>query len=154
MCGIVGYFGNKKINLNSASKSILHRGPDKNGKFKSSDWHIHFNRLSIIDISNKAMQPFKFDGVTIFFNGEIYNYIELKNKYFKSFKLKSNSDGEILPLLYRKKGINFLNYLNGMFSIIIIDEKEKKKYLIRDRFGQKPIYYCKKKKFIYIFFRD
>jgi asparagine synthase (glutamine-hydrolysing) len=141
MCGFVGYFGSSNIKLDEASKEILHRGPDMQGKYKGRDWKVNFNRLSIIDLKSSGMQPFKYMDVTVFFNGEIYNYIELKSKYKNEFRSHTNADGEILPFLYKKKGIGFLNELNGMFAIIVIDHKRNKKYIIRDRFGQKPIYY-------------
>ena len=95
MCGFVGYFGKANIKLNKASKIILHRGPDMQGKFQGSGWKLNFNRLSIIDLKSSAMQPFRDKGVTVFFNGEIYNYIELKAKYKNEFKFRTNSDGEI-----------------------------------------------------------
>ena len=92
---------------------------------------------------------FSYDGIDVFVNGEIYNYIELREKY-KEFNFKTLSDIEIVPFLYNKFGIQFLNYLNGMFSMVIIDNKNKK-YLIRDRFG-KPLYYFQKVKH-YIFLK-
>ena len=74
-------------------------------------------------------------------NGEIYNYIELKEDHKDEFACKSGSDAEIIPFLYHKYGLSFLNKLNGMFVIIIIDEIKQTNYLVRDRFGQKPLYY-------------
>ena len=74
------------------------------------------------------MQPFKSQGVTIYFNGEIYNYIELKQQYAKEFISKTRSDGEILTFLYKKYGIQFLHKINGMFSIVIFDENKRAFY--------------------------
>ena len=141
MCGFVGYFGGTKIDLEPASKEIIHRGPDDQKILYEKDWGVAFNRLSIIDTSHNGMQPFVYDQVTVFLNGEIYNYIELKKKYEKLYKCKTKSDVEIVPFLYRHKGIEFLNEINGMFSMVIIDEKFNKKYLIKDRYGKKPLFY-------------
>ena len=149
MCGFVGYFSNKKINLSPALKSIAYRGPDKKKIVYTKDWSVAFNRLSIIDTSTSAMQPFTYKNVTVFVNGEIYNYVELREKFKKYFTPKTKSDIEIIPYLYSKYGIKFLNMLNGMFSMVIIDNKNNKKILIRDRFGKKPLFYFLDKKDIY-----
>ena len=149
MCGFVGCFGKIDERLNVAGQLINHRGPDEQKYLEGNDWSLQFNRLSIIDLSKEAMQPFSFDGVDVYVNGEIYNYVELREKYKKEFHFKTSSDVEIIPFLYKKFGIKFLNYLNGMFSMVIIDDKNNKKYLVRDRFGKKPLYYFQKKKALY-----
>ena len=149
MCGFVGCFGKIDTSITKAGKKILHRGPDNNKYYEGSDWSVQFYRLSIIDLSNEAMQPFSFDSVDIFVNGEIYNYIELKEKFKDEYVCNTNSDIEILPFMYSKFGIDFLNYLNGMFSMIIIDKKNHKKFLVRDRFGKKPLYYFDDGKVLY-----
>ena len=142
MCGIVGIFGHSlKVDLEHASNSINHRGPDMQGIQYGMNWGVAFNRLSIHDLSTNGMQPFRYDGVTVYMNGEIYNYIELKEDHKDEFACKSGSDAEIIPFLYHKYGLSFLNKLNGMFVIIIIDEIKQTNYLVRDRFGQKPLYY-------------
>ena len=135
--------------VDQAGISIIHRGPDEQKYVEGKDWSIKFNRLSIIDLSKDAMQPFSLKGIDIFVNGEIYNYLELKNKYRDEFQCKTSSDIEILPFLYVKYGINFLNELNGMFSMVIIDKIRDKKYLVRDRFGKKPLYYFLKENILY-----
>jgi len=141
MCGFIGYFGNKNIDLEGARKIINHRGPDMHGTQIGSEWKVAFNRLSINDLTEKGMQPFKHEGITVYMNGEIFNFLELLEEHKKEFFPKSRSDAEILPFLYKKYGLKFLNMLNGMFAIILIDEIKNKKYLIRDRFGEKPLYY-------------
>ena len=141
MCGIVGYFGNVARDLKAASDSIAHRGPDMQGIKSGVEWKVAFNRLSILDLSDNGMQPFIFDGVHVYLNGEIYNFKELKDEHKNEYQCQSGSDVEIVPFLYRKYGLDFLNKLNGMFAIVIIDEKLNRKLLIRDRFGQKPIFY-------------
>ena len=141
MCGIIGFVGKKKIELEKSANLIFHRGPDKTSIEYNENFSVAFNRLSIIDTSDNAMQPFKSQGVTIYFNGEIYNYIELKQQYAKEFISKTRSDGEILTFLYKKYGIQFLHKINGMFSIVIFDENKKRAFFIRDRFAEKPLYY-------------
>ncbi len=146
MCGFVGKFGEPNKKIKEAGKIILHRGPDMQNFLTGEDWSVAFNRLSVLDLTNEGMQPFEYDGVKVYMNGEIYNYIELREKFVSEFKYKTNCDVEIIPFLYRKLGMSFLNYLNGMFSMVIIDEKFNKKYLIKDRYGKKPLYFFKSKK--------
>ncbi len=119
------------------------------GYSSGNRWSIAFNRLSILDVSEGGMQPFTFDGVTVFANGEIYNYKELKTQHRDEYRCESGSDVEIIPFLYRKYGIRFLQMLNGMFSMVIVDEKKNRRYLIRDRYGKKPLFYKKTKKGLY-----
>ena len=88
MCGFIGYFSHKKIDLKASAKSIIHRGPDQQNISGGADWKIAFNRLSIIDTSNNAMQPFSHDGVKVFVNGEIYNYLELRKCIPKALIVK------------------------------------------------------------------
>ena len=149
MCGFVGCFGKRDKAIVKAGKKIFHRGPDNFKYCEGKDWCLQFNRLSIIDLSDEAMQPFSYDSVEIFVNGEIYNYIELKEKFKEEYICKTNSDIEILPFMYRKFGIDFLNQINGMFSMVIIDNKKNIKLLIRDRYGKKPLYYTIKENNLY-----
>ncbi len=141
MCGFVGIVGRNKIDLEKSANLIFHRGPDKTSIEYKENYSVAFNRLSIIDVSDDGMQPFKSQDVTVYFNGEIYNYIELQKFYASEFTPKTRADGEILPFLYKKHGINFLHKVNGMFSMVIFDEKIKKAFFIRDRFAEKPLYY-------------
>lgn len=141
MCGIVGYVGNKNLNIEKSAQLLIHRGPDATSINKSEHFTVAFNRLSIIDISKNAMQPYKYQDIEVYFNGEIYNYLELNNLFRKEFTPKSQSDGEIIAFLYQKFSINFLHYLNGMFSIVIFDKKKRKAFFIRDRFAEKPLFY-------------
>ena len=80
MCGFIGCFGKVDKQIDIAGNSILHRGPDEQKYLEGKNWSIKFNRLSIIDLSKTAMQPFSLNGIDVFVNGEIYNYIELKKK--------------------------------------------------------------------------
>ena len=149
MCGFIGTFGKVEDKLKEAGKKIIHRGPDMQNFSSGSDWSVQFNRLAIIDLTDEGMQPFEYDGVTVFINGEIYNYLELLEENKSEFKSKTKSDVEIVPFLFRKYGINFLNKLNGMFSMVIIDQKLNKKFLIKDRYGKKPLFYSIKNKNLY-----
>lgn len=152
MCGISGIINfngniNKKI-VEKINNEILHRGPDHNCVIKNDFAALGYVRLKIIDLSDLANQPFTSEDkkINIFYNGEIYNSNEIKKKYFQKYKFKSNGDGEVLLFLYQKFGINFLDKIKGMFSIVISDENKSKIYLIRDRFGIKPLYFHKSKK--------
>ncbi len=144
MCGFVGYFGKDSIDLEEAREIIATRGLDMNGTKSGDCWRVAFNRLSIHDLSKNGMQPFEpfeYNKTIVYLNGEIFNYIELLEEHKDEFKPKSDSDVEIIPFLYNKYGMEFLNRLNGMFAIVLIDNKREKKYLIRDRFAEKPLYY-------------
>jgi asparagine synthase (glutamine-hydrolysing) len=141
MCGIVGYFCRRDVELGRAAETLLHRGPDMQGTTAGAGWKIAFNRLSILDTSTKGMQPFEFDGVTVVMNGEIYNYLELKQEHAAEFTCRSGSDVEILPFLYRKYGVQFLQKLNGMFAMVIVDPRAGRYLLVRDRYGKKPLFY-------------
>ena len=143
MCGIVGYSGERvdEIDLSAAANAILHRGPDSQGIQAGRNWKVAFNRLSIIDTSDAGMQPFSFGGATVYVNGEIYNYRELKAAHANEYTCRSGSDVEILPFLFRKYGIEFLQTINGMFAMVLIDEEAGVTYLVRDRYGKKPLFY-------------
>ena len=151
MCGINGIVSkssnnNIKAQLQSMNNQIIHRGPNDTGVFVNSTNTIALGmqRLSIIDL-NGGKQPMQSnDGnITIVFNGEIYNFLELRkeliSKGVKDFK--TNSDTEIILRGYEKFGIDFIEKLNGMFAISIYDERNNKLFLIRDRVGEKPLYY-------------
>jgi len=147
MCGIFGYSGREKLEK-SFFQLMKHRGPDAAKKKKISNWNLGHLRLAIIDKSSSANQPYEKNGAVLTFNGEIYNYIELRKKYFPDLKLNTNSDTEILIMLLNKFGLKILNELNGMFAFAYLNKK-KELFLVRDRFGVKPIYYTKIKKNFY-----
>lgn len=141
MCGIVGYFGTGSVDLADAARTILHRGPDMQGTASGSGWTVAFNRLAILDTSENGMQPFAFAGVSVVMNGEIYNYRELREEHKSEYVCRSGSDVEIVPFLYRKYGMRFLDKLNGMFAMMIADPAVGRYYLVRDRYGKKPLFY-------------
>lgn len=155
MCGFVSYIGqsfnNKKIKslFNKLSKINRHRGPDNTSTLYEKNYSIIFRRLSIIDLSKKSNQPFLSDNnkIKVIFNGEIYNYLEIKKVLTrKGVKFNSSSDTEVILRLYESEGIKFIKQLKGMFSIIIFDDNLSKVFLIRDHLGQKPLFYSKSKK--------
>ena len=152
MCGISGIFNpsTKKINqietINKILKLQKSRGPDNTALWTSSCGKVTFghNRLSIIDLTNNSNQPFvSIDKrIVITFNGEIYNFIEIREQLLKKkIKFKSNSDTEVIIEAYRYWGLEFVNYFRGMYSFVIWDVLKDELILARDPFGIKPLYY-------------
>ena len=147
MCGIAGILG-KDAKSNVIDDMLMvqhHRGPDFTGKWLEEGVALGHNRLSIIDLSNNANQPF-FDETkryAIVFNGEIYNYIELRKKLESSYSFRTTSDTEVLLAAFIFWGKDCLKHLNGMFSFAIYDSKSKSLFAARDRFGVKPFFYHK-----------
>lgn len=128
--------------------ALAHRGPDGEGFWISDNARVGFGhrRLSIIDLTQSASQPMSFANgrLMITFNGEIYNYIELRNQLLKlGYQFKSDSDTEVLLALYHLKGEKCLQDLEGMFAFAIWDEEQQKLFCARDRFGEKPFFIYK-----------
>ncbi len=153
MCGIAGIIGDYEgAQLDAMLKSQHHRGPDATGKYLDAGFAaLGHNRLAIIDLSPKSNQPFKDNSgrYVIVFNGEIYNYIELKAELQKQYDFKTESDTEVLLAAYITYGKSCLEKLNGMFAFAIWDKQEKKLFAARDRFGVKPFYYSIKNQILY-----
>ena len=158
MCGISGFLGDLNDSPNSIKiKRTLHlmttRGPDSKNfwkkNIKKKNITLLHSRLSIIDPSIKASQPFIDEEGIIIFNGIIYNYLELKkNLILKGCKFKTNSDTEVLLKFLNKYGPSKINELEGMWSFAYLNFKKKKLVLSRDRFGEKPLYFKYQKKSI------
>ncbi len=149
MCGICGFYSRYKESLQSLikmNKTMIHRGPDDCGEeiFDCGEYCVGLahRRLSIQDLSELGHQPMhsKDDRVIVIFNGEIYNFQDLKSE-FVGYSFQSNCDTEILVAAYLKWGIKFVEHLNGMFAIALFDREDNTLYLIRDRIGKKPLYY-------------
>ena len=144
MCGIAGFIGkdkNKKKILKAMCDRIAHRGPDAEGFYVKGDVALGQRRLSIIDIEGGKQPMFSEDGkLVIVFNGEIYNYKDLK-KELKEYPFQTESDTEVLIYGYRKWGYDLPNHLRGMFSFALYDMEEKTLFCARDHFGIKPFYY-------------
>ncbi|MCB9032283.1 MAG: asparagine synthase (glutamine-hydrolyzing) [Chitinophagales bacterium] len=146
MCGIVGYISknqiNKKLFIDTAN-TIIHRGPNATGFYYNDDKHIALahQRLSILDLNESANQPFfsACKRYIIIYNGEVYNYIDIKSKY--QISTTTTSDTEVILEAYIKVGASIFSELNGMFAFAIYDTVENKLVLARDRLGIKPLFY-------------
>lgn len=146
MCGIVGIIGADPKNAVVVENMLLaqqHRGPDSRQVWNDDSICLGHNRLSIIDLSTHAHQPMHSSCGTyvVVFNGEIYNYLELKKQLAAYYTFKTSSDTEVLLAAYIVWGQHLLEQLNGMFSFAIWNKKEKTLFAARDRFGVKPFYY-------------
>lgn len=149
MCGIAGFMrscapGADKVTLQRMGKAMLHRGPDASGEFMDDMIGLAHRRLSIIDLSAQGNQPMFYanDRYAIVFNGEIYNFLELRRELEKKgCPFKSRTDTEVILALYSLEGPGCLKKLNGMFAFAIWDREEKSLFLARDRIGKKPLYY-------------
>ncbi len=140
MCAIFGIIG--KIDEKKAKKSLevlSHRGPDFCGIYQDENIFFAHQRLSIQDSSSASHQPITYENIKLSFNGEIYNFKELKQELASTFSFKSDGDGEVIIAAYLKWGINFVNHLRGMFTIALLDGETL--YLFRDRLGKKPLFF-------------
>ena len=162
MCGIAGiiskdFYNNDKAGINLLHKmtdALSHRGPDHRGfiieKVSQNIIALGHRRLSIIDLNQSSNQPMTYDNLIMIFNGEIYNYIEIRRELeSKGYIFKSGGDTEVLIKAFHFWGIESLKKLNGMFAISLYDKKLNKIYLIRDRFGVKPLLYFKSQNSFY-----
>ncbi len=161
MCGIAGFIGQQnkfpnKLTIKDCLKLMKRRGPD----YQSS---VHFkekieylfcaSRLSIIDLNERSNQPFEDENGILIFNGEIYNYIEIKKKLKKEgIKFSTNSDTEVLLKFLHYKGESKIEELDGMWSFAYYSKKRKQTILSRDKFGEKPLYFNINKKDKYLIF--
>ncbi len=148
MCGIAGYFLRndvaQKATVKAMCDTIRHRGPDDEGFYVDGPCAIGMRRLSIIDLAS-GHQPIanEDESIWVVFNGEIYNYQELRARLLKQgHSFRTESDTEVLVHLYEQEGIEGLRKLRGMFAFCIWDARKRKILLVRDRFGKKPLYYA------------
>ena len=151
MCGISGIINkdNSKVSKEEIKKIndlIIHRGPDDEGYYFGENFAFGHRRLAILDLSDLGHQPMEYKGkygeYVITYNGEIYNYIELKNELIKEgYQFKSNTDTEVILASYDKWGEDCVNRFNGMWAFAIYDKKRGIIFCSRDRFGIKPFYY-------------
>lgn len=149
MCGILLHFGKETLPQDHPALEIIsHRGPDDRGSvnFPIGDFNLGLGhrRLSIIDLSEKGKQPMSYDNghLWITYNGEIYNYLEIKSELKKAgYKFISDSDTEVLLAAYLEWGKDCLQRFNGMFALAIYDKLKNEIFLARDRFGIKPLYF-------------
>jgi asparagine synthase (glutamine-hydrolysing) len=144
MCGINGFNFRDESLIQKMNEKIKHRGPDQDGIFLDEGISLGHRRLSIIDLSENGKQPmFNEDkSLYIIFNGEIYNFKELrKDLEVRGHKFISNTDTEVVLHLYEEKKEKCLELLNGIFAFAIWDKNKKELFLARDRIGVKPLYY-------------
>jgi asparagine synthase (glutamine-hydrolysing) len=149
MCGICGKldFRGKYVEkalIDRMTSTLVHRGPDDKGTYVNGQVGLGHRRLSVIDLSNAAHQPMGNEGGTIWivFNGEIYNFPDLRNGLLKKGHVfRSNSDTEVILRLYEEEGPECVNKLRGMFAFAIWDDRTKSLFLARDRVGKKPLFY-------------
>jgi asparagine synthase (glutamine-hydrolysing) len=149
MCGIVGYFRfllgeNPELNLEAATCSLAHRGPDDQGIFVEDQVGLGHRRLSIIDLSPSGHQPMASldERFVIVFNGEIYNYRDLKSQLEQlGHRFRSSSDTEVILAGFQQWGRTILAKLNGIFALALWDRHEKRLLVARDRLGVKPFYF-------------
>ena len=151
MCGIGGIINknNKSVEellIHQMTDIIAHRGPDSSGSYLYKNIAFGHRRLSILDLSSSGHQPMKYlDDLVITYNGEIYNFIEIREELIqKGYIFDSNSDTEVILKAYHCWGKTCVNYFNGMWSFSILDIKQKIIFCSRDRFGVKPFYYIEK----------
>ena len=148
MCGIAGVIwknGTQADRAEAAAQllaAIAHRGPDGTGCHETADGVFVHTRLAIVDIAGGAQPIFSADRrCGIVFNGEIYNYLELRRALeARDYRFTTNSDTEVILKAYEEYGVEVFGKLNGMFALAIWDEREKRVVLARDRFGIKPLY--------------
>src|SRR3989338_6887044 len=161
MCGIAGkiFFGNKDVDkgeelplIKKTLSMLYHRGPDDEGYIIDRNVWLGATRLAILDLSSAGYQPLVNEDKSLYlvFNGEIYNYLELKDKLKGRHKFKSQTDSEVLLHLYEDYGVECLKYLRGMFAFAIWDRRKRELFIARDRLGKKPVkYYYNDKFFIF-----
>lgn len=156
MCGINGFlilnhgFSENKIQglkekIDVMNDLIIHRGPDSGGKYFKNNVGFGFRRLSIIDLTNHANQPMLSpdNEIALVFNGEIYNYVEIREDLIKKgYLFFTESDTEVILNSYKEYGEDCVQFFNGMWAFAIFDFKKNKLFCSRDRLGVKPFYYC------------
>ena len=146
ICGIYNYKNGKDVSINKVKQmaSVLeHRGPDEEGFYSNRNIVLGHKRLKIIDLETGRQPIGNEDGsIQIIFNGEIYNFEEIKRGLEKrGHRFKTQTDTEVILHLYEEKGAACLDDIRGMFAIAIWDNTKKELFLARDRLGKKPLYY-------------
>jgi asparagine synthase (glutamine-hydrolysing) len=153
MCGIVGFNWEEEKKIKFLASLLEHRGPEQEGFHVGDGVSIGHKRLRIIDLSEKARQPIynEDNTVCISYNGEIYNFQDLRDKLEKAgHKFVSKTDSEVLVHAYEEWGVSLLNKTNGQFAFCIFDKKKNIFFIARDRLGIKPLYYYQSgEKFIF-----
>ena len=143
MCGISGFNWEDKVLIKQMNQVLEHRGPDGEGIYTNKNISLGHRRLSIIDLSERGKQPMCNEEGTVWitFNGEIYNYNEIRKKLVAKHQFKSDTDTEVIIHAYEEYGEKCLSLFNGDFAFCIYDDNKKQLFLARDRIGVKPLYY-------------
>ncbi|NBO09910.1 MAG: asparagine synthase (glutamine-hydrolyzing) [Actinobacteria bacterium] len=146
MCGIAGRVGasdTSRTTLEAMVATLHHRGPDDRGYYRAPGIELGMARLAIVDVAHGQQPTHDNSGeITAIFNGEIYNFAELREDLMKKgYRFDSNGDCEVIANLFHRYGKDFVSHLRGMFAIAIWDARERNLYLIRDRVGKKPLLY-------------
>ena len=147
MCGISGIISNKDLDyemlISKMTKMMNHRGPDSKNHSVGKNFSLGHNRLAIIDLNSRSNQPMHDNSsrYTITYNGEFYNFLEIKNELKNLYDFKTNSDTEVLIAGYKVYGKNILDKINGCFAFAIYDNKKKELFFARDRIGINPLYF-------------
>lgn len=143
MCGILGSINNTKMDIFKNSLTLLnHRGPDNQGIYSYKNCLFGHTRLSIIDLDKHSNQPMQIDDLVIIFNGEIYNYIEIRDELVRlGYSFNTQSDTEVMLKSYQEWGYKCVEKFNGMWAFAILDKTKNIVFLSRDRLGVKPLYY-------------
>lgn len=157
MCGIAGFIGNRELSTRDIEKTLelmQNRGPDFQdfSEFNCNDQQVYLlhSRLSIIDLDPRSNQPFQFGHLHLTFNGEIYNFVEIREDLQKhGYNFSTSSDTEVLIKAYHFWGKSSFEKLEGMWALAIYDDRSKELVLSRDRFAEKPLFYLKSNEGIY-----
>ena len=148
MCGIFGIIGEyDESKAKNALAKLSHRGRDNCGIIQEKNLFFAHHRLSIQNRDSNANQPLRDKNILLSFNGEIYNFKELKKILSPEFNFKTDSEAEVLISAYTKWGVDFVNHLRGMFAIALLDNETL--YLFRDRLGKKPLFFLHNKSFVF-----
>ena len=160
MCGILGIISPNKndINLSELKDTMNSRGPDdfrtSTGNFHDKIIDMYFSRLAIIDLNVRSSQPFsKFNKILIF-NGEIYNYLEVKEKLISKYKFFTESDTEVLLTAYEEWGLDCVKHFEGMWSFVIYDTKKKKNFCFKRSIWRKTFLLLSKQGWLFLRLRN
>jgi asparagine synthase (glutamine-hydrolysing) len=150
MCSIAGITNDRTNSVSSMLKTMIHRSPDEIGFYKNENISIGMGRLSILDLKSKNLCPFETKKLVLSFNGEIYNYKDLRNILKKiGYKFYTSSDTEVLAYAWEEWGTKSFDKIKGMFAFAIYDKTKNCLYLARDIPGEKPLYYSNKNNKLY-----
>ena len=142
MCGIAGFNSTNRPVVEKMIRVLKHRGPDDQGAYTDQDVSLGHTRLSVIDTSSRGHQPMEFENLVIVYNGEIYNFRELREELESlGSRFTSATDTEVVLHSYRRWGPDCVSRFNGMWAFCIYDKQARELFLSRDRFGIKPLYY-------------